>query len=271
MSDRYKCKLCEKDFASMSSRSNHINRIHKHTKSPNVVNVVISDVKNEVKLNNICKYCNKKLCDRKSRWRHEQKCKNSDNNNNKLLVIEKELAELKKIIETNKSVSNTNNGHINNGTINDNSKKVIINNFNNDNLNYISNDFLTNMFKHLRCEDDYHKPIPELIEKMKFNPKHLENNNVKITNKRSDIGMKYDNDKWITVDKDDLLDDLFRIGFKTFNKFYKEKYNKNTEGDFSEAVKTELKNKIKTKIEKIAYLYGKNTPLDKLHPKVWKI
>jgi len=31
--------------------------------------------------NTICKYCNKKLCDRQSRWRHEQKC---DKQNNKI-------------------------------------------------------------------------------------------------------------------------------------------------------------------------------------------
>ena len=35
-----------------------------------------------------------------------------------------------------------------------------------------------------------------MIENIKFNSQHKENNNVKITNMRSKVAMVYDNNKW---------------------------------------------------------------------------
>jgi hypothetical protein len=138
-----------KDFASMSSRSNHIKRIHKYVKE----NVVTSDVKNVVKKenvvknvvkkeNNVCKYCDKRLADRITRWKHEQKCKEKTNeNDNKItnhelnelkkqnIEIIKQNEELKLLLQKalkihpktlqkiNSQLNNTNNGTINNGTI----------------------------------------------------------------------------------------------------------------------------------------------------------
>ena len=44
-----------------------------------------------------------------------------------------------------------------------------------------------------------------MIENIKFNPNHKENNNVKITNMRSKVAMIYDNNKWLTVDNKEYM------------------------------------------------------------------
>ena len=59
----------------------------------------------------------------------------------------------------------------NNGTINN----ITINNYMNDNIDYISEAFIKRMFDHLKNKDEHHIPIPKVIENIKFNPRHKEN------------------------------------------------------------------------------------------------
>lgn len=225
----FNCKLCNKKYASYQSFWNHNKKFH-----------------NDVNINQIhkCENCNKNLASRQSKWRHLKICKIKKEND---------------IIITNNNI--TNNGTINNNTL-------IINNYNNDNISYISDNFIKNIFTNLLCEDEYNLPISKLIENIKFNPNHKENNNVKITSLRSDIGFKYDDDKWKAVDKDDLLNDLFKLGADVFLKFYKEKQGilsqdmKECYEEFKKKSKFELKEEIKQKIQKIAYIYTKNMELD---------
>ena len=68
------------------------------------------------------------------------------------------------------------------------------------------------MFNHLKNTDEHHIPIQKVIENIKFNPNHKENNNVKISNMRSKVGMKYDDNKWLTVDKNEMLNELYKLG-----------------------------------------------------------
>jgi hypothetical protein len=225
----FNCKLCNKKYASYQSFWNHNKKFH-----------------NDININQIhkCENCNKVLASRQSKWRHLKICKIKKEND---------------IIITNNNI--TNNGTINNNTL-------IINNYNNDNISYISDNFIKNIFTNLLCEDEHNLPISKLIENIKFNPNHKENNNVKITSLRSDIGFKYDDDKWKAVDKDDLLNDLFKLGADMFLKFYKEKQGilsqdmKECYEEFKKNSKYELKEEIKQKIQKIAYIYTKNMELD---------
>ena len=88
----FKCIECDKDYSSYFALWRH-----KKTKHIN----------NEIETNNNCKYCNKILSDRKSRWRHENK------------TCKKNLELIKNI--TNINVNKNNNSNINviqNQTIN---------------------------------------------------------------------------------------------------------------------------------------------------------
>ncbi len=228
----FTCKKCNKKYASYQSFWNHNKKFH----SDEIIKCSDDSYK--------CDRCNKILASRQSKWKHMKTSK-----------VIKDIEP--KII---------NNNITNNGTINNNT--VIINNYNNDNISYVSDGFLKKIFSHLLSEDEHYLPIPKLIENIKFNPNHKENNNVKITSLRSDIGFKYDDDKWKAVDKDDLLNDLFKLGADMFVKYYKDKQGmlsddmKECYEEFKKNSKYELKEEIKQKIQKIAYIYTKNMELD---------
>ena len=80
------------------------------------------------------------------------------------------------------NITNSNNNIINNGTIN---QTITINNYTNDNLEYISEKFKDRLFDNLLSYSERLFPLPRLLENIKFNPNHKENNNVKITSDRS--------------------------------------------------------------------------------------
>jgi DNA gyrase/topoisomerase IV subunit A len=61
----YKCKYCDKNYASYSSRSNHVKLYH---------NDLIINVNNNKLPSNVCQYCNNEFCDRVYRWKHEKIC-----------------------------------------------------------------------------------------------------------------------------------------------------------------------------------------------------
>ena len=129
-------------------------------------------------------------------------------------------------------INNTNNGVINNN--------ITINNYMNDNIEYISDAFIKKMFNHLKNIKTHIIPIPKMIENIKFNSNHKENNNVKITNIRSKVAMVYDNNKWLTVDKKELLDELYIFATNLFKNWAEMK-------DFiTEEMKTNYKNFSKT-------------------------
>jgi hypothetical protein len=79
------CKLCDKNYKSMSSLCNHNKKFHSKIVSitqSNGINqkndVIIESPLPENNKNQIliCKYCTKNFSHRNNRWRHEQKCKN---------------------------------------------------------------------------------------------------------------------------------------------------------------------------------------------------
>ncbi len=257
-SESFTCNLCKKTYSSASSLCNHRSKIHKITRLPKNGNLVTNRLpkngnqKSElIEISNdltLCKYCNKKLASRHSRWRHEQICKN------------KELMEIKNKLDIQTLNNNINNGTINN-TINNN---IVINNYNEDNLKYISDEFIKRMFVYMGKDNQSHLPIPKVIENIKFNPSHKENNNVKITNTRSRTGLKYHNNKWMTVKKEELLNELFNLGVKILNEWAKDRTEILTQSMIENYEKYILfskhfkKEDIKEELNLKAYIYTKN-------------
>ena len=180
MSERYKCKLCDKDYLSMSARSNHVKRVHKKF-------IIQNHPKKSSKSHPIssiegykCRNCNKEYKYIQGRWKHEQKCKEKPNEMNQ--------------------INNTTNNNIQNAkTINNNidNKQIVINNFGNNNLDCLTEEFKKKLLKEFIFEDtdlirkgkpfltspeDHVNIIPTLIKKINFNPDYKENNNAKIIN-----------------------------------------------------------------------------------------
>ena len=223
MSEEIKCKICNKVYSSLSSRSNHMKRFHHIKVTDNVTNVYkdLDDMLPKCDLKKSqekCKFCEKTLANRHSRWRHEKICK--DKNEDKLIVKENEMKELKnkviqleKLIKTNnkhntKNVNNTNNGNINNGSGN-----IINNHIHINALGYESiNDKLTEKEKIDLLTSPLFKEIPhiELIRKIYNNEKFLEDRNTMITNLQNKSCLVYNGEtkKFEAKNKSDHIDSL---------------------------------------------------------------
>lgn len=127
----YKCNYCNKNYKSYQSLWNHNKKFHNDDTKNNSQNIDKNSHqhsqnidKNSQKNNNICLYCNKKLCDSHSRWRHEKICKiklnkiEEDNKyKNKIIELENKIQKLekkcvKKVINYNGPINNTQNNNL---------------------------------------------------------------------------------------------------------------------------------------------------------------
>jgi hypothetical protein len=240
----YPCNHCNKEYSSYQSRCNHIRRYHKVTvvvklpegeKSSENVVVNLSD-------NKTCKYCNKKLCDRKYRWKHEQTCKNKNLNEIELMKKELEKSKLetqKKIDESKeasqkeikqlkdmlqkalkihpRSLQKINNQLNNNGTINN----ITIVQLGNENLSEV----LTNKQKRFIL-DRQAMSLNHLVDLIHTSGKYKKFQNVYITNLQSTFAYKFDEkeNKFIAVNKNELIDDIVDSRMYDIEKFYEEIY-----------------------------------------------
>ena len=150
---KYFCKICSKEYKSSQSLWNHNNKFHNN------------EIKEEITYK--CKSCNLSFDNRQKKYYHQKKCtKNLEND---------DLKKDKKYEQEKTNITNISN-NISNSQINSNNT-IIINNYKNDNLEYISDKFKNIIFNQLIDEEDHHLPISKLIENIKFNPNHKENNN----------------------------------------------------------------------------------------------
>lgn len=217
----YYCNICEKKYASYKSLWKHNNTFHKIDVVENVINVTKTLLPKCVpkSTQEKCKFCEKTLANRHSRWRHEKICK--DKNEDKLIVKENEMKELKnkviqleKLIKTSnkssnsKNINNTNNGNINNGSGNIINNHIHINALGCESIN----DKLTEKEKIDLLTSPLFKEIPhiELIRKIYNNEKFLEDRNTMITNLQNKSCLVYNGEtkKFEAKNKSDHIDSL---------------------------------------------------------------
>jgi len=111
------------------------------------------------------------------------------------------------------TINTTNNNH-NNITIN-------INAFGNENTDYLDDKLI------IECIERVYKSIPTLIEKIHFDPKHPENNNIKITNKKLPYAsVMGKNQKWTTVDRKNAIETMVYNGYNLLDLKYHENKEK---------------------------------------------
>ena len=148
--------------------------------------------------------------------------KNDNNNQNDILKLiieqhEKEKIEWKKerdIMRTEISklvekVGTTYNSY--------NQQNIYINNLGQENLDYLSSDYLGKLL------NLPYSAIPKLIKNIHFNPKHPENHNVRITNKKLPYAQIYKNNEWVISDKKEVIENMVDNGFNIIDSFYNEK------------------------------------------------
>ena len=224
-----KCKHCNKDYASYSSRSNHIKKYHKE---------VISDIVSESKLgsqsksksekfevdsnskNYKCKFCSNEYKHKQSKYNHEKKCKLSKNNNaDKIDKLEKQLEELKDLIQKSmkihpKTLQKINNQLNNNGVINNYVVQLGYEDF---------NKVLSEKEK-IGLLNKYSNSVIEMVKMVHVSPdeKFKQYKSMYITNLQNNVAYKYDDKgkKFIAVTKSELLDSIIDNRLADIENFY---------------------------------------------------
>ena len=118
--------------------------------------------------------------------------------------------------------SNSNSNNTNN-TI-ETQVNININAFGNENTEYLDDKAI------LDCISRVYKSIPSLVEKIHFDPKHPENHNIKITNKKLPYAsVMGNNKKWKTVDRKDAIDTMVNNSYYILDDKFKEHKDKISE------------------------------------------
>ena len=226
------CKLCNKMYASPSSLCNHNKKFHKNNQDNNVNNVndnVNNNVNDKkINVNDVndkkiikCEYCNKIYSSRFSKSNHKKICKFKNNNiieNNtdkKIERLENTISELKELILQHAKIHPKTLQKINKQLINNNNS---INNNSNNNTNIIHNTYVkfgsvqhSSVLKESAILNILNRPFESLEESIKsihFNKDLPEYNNIYITNMKDNLAYIFNGKQFISVRKNDILDEL---------------------------------------------------------------
>ena len=193
--------------------------------SQNVIKCKLNISKNEIKCKAEklkifkCKYCNKCFKHRQSKYNHEKykRCKINSINITKLTEEIELLKERNKnlINRLEQNIQMTNTTNIENQQIN-----IHINNYGNENLDYITKDFITRILK------GPYVAVQKLIKHIHFNPQHPENSNIKITNKKLPFASVYKNNKWEVRNKKEVIEDIVDKSYNILDSEFFETNNK---------------------------------------------
>lgn len=156
-----------------------------------------------------CEHCQKKFNNRSSMYRHVKNCKH------KIDIIEKLTTEMealkKELQEVKKNTSSVNTQNIENQTTTNYS--FHINNYGNETLDHLPNDFLTSCFMF--------KNILSLMENIHFDPDCPQNKNIKLQSLKHKLVKVYQDDKWIAKPADHVLDELVNKGQTILRRHYR--------------------------------------------------
>jgi len=240
MSIVYKCKKCDKEYSSYKSLWRHDALKHKVNIVQNVSNIsddVSNDVSNVSNLSIFkCVVCNEIFKSRTTKWRHEKICDKSENINKpktkeekKIEKIEKEMLEYKKEVEVlknqlqkalkihPKTLNKINNQLNNHGTINN----ITIIQLGSENLSNVLNDKQKKFIL-----DRQAMSLNHLVDLIHVSGKYKKFQNVYITNLQSTFAYRFDEklNKFIAVNKNELLTDIVDSRMYDIQKFYQEIY-----------------------------------------------
>ena len=192
----YACSSCGKTYS-------HRQSLHVHKMS--CASPTVSDIM-------------KALQEERRKHQHELEQYQKDHNEIKAqlsLLLDKHMQAAQNTTTTstncNNNTTNIENQHI----------SININAFGKENTDYIDDKAV------LACIGRVYKSIPSLLEKIHFDPKHPENHNIKITNKKLPYAsVMGNNQKWKTVDRKDAIETMVMNGYNMLDEKYAENKEK---------------------------------------------
>jgi len=184
----HKCQYCSNIFTTSSNLHKH-NRICKlkEDNEDKIIDFIKSQTKNYEKH---IKMLEIKEKEREEKWEQRE------------LLLKNEISKLlEKVGKPNiTNIQNQNN--------------IFINNHGNENLDYISAGVINNLI------NIPYGALPKLVKYIHFNPKHPENQNIKITNKKLPYASVYKDSKWILTDKKEVIDNMLNKGINMLEYHY---------------------------------------------------
>ena len=223
------CNTCNLEFKTNAYYKRHLTTIRHIERT------------NNKKITTFSCDCGRSYLHSQSLWVHRKKCEQHQQNKalKKKMIsplvqqsqTEKDIILLKKENEEMKAQiamlldkhagSTTNCNNSTNTSIETQNITININAFGNENTDYLDDKAI------LACIGRVYKSIPALLEKIHFDPKHPENHNIKITNKKLPYAsVMGNNQKWKMVDRKDAIDTMVNNSYNMLDDKYKENKNK---------------------------------------------
>ena len=230
-----RCEICGVDFKEQRCYKAHLNSLrHKNI------------VDNKIGNNNKCP-CGKSYIHRQSLYNHQKtchykqehsidvQCLTKENNEMREIINrkdqemrdmfnkkDKEIDELRKKVEflfEQTSGNTTNNSHIKNQT-NIENQYIVVNSFGHESIDHLTDQIICKIIKTAPFTS-----VPQLIEKIHFDPDHPENHNIKITNKKLNYAEIVRDNKWVTANKKKVIDDVIQKSYELLDEKMKAFYN----------------------------------------------
>lgn len=196
----------------------------------------------ELTAHHIC-CCGKVFTQSSNLSRHRKKCKqfldsNISMNNANEAIVEQQKQQIQQQqgqIDTltnqitmllEKGIHNTTNN------IETQNVNIVVNSFGNENTEYLTDKIVCRLIQTapFTC-------LPEIIEKIHFDPAHPENHNVKITNKKLNYAEIIKDNQWITTNKKKVIEKMIQNGYDILE----DKFNDN-KGSMSEVKQERFEN-----------------------------
>jgi hypothetical protein len=189
----------------------HKHVLKRHLQRKNTCSPILSDIDVSILLQQIihkemnektydCEYCGMKFNHRSNKSAHKKICKSAKENTSLITtntdVLHVQIAKLTEMVAKMETKLNSNN------TYNHcNVQNVVVNNFGQEDT-----DHLIKRMRYYFLNKTH--GIVEAVKDIHFDPKHPENHNLTIKNKREKTALIRDNGKWISKHCDEVIEDL---------------------------------------------------------------
>jgi len=210
----YQCSTCKKFFRHRKSLLEHINNNICNIDTNQLI-VANNDLKNGIKS------CLNSNIDNDNKIKIFKKYNNLLDDENLLLILNSDMDLNGKVSmistminNTKPTISNINNGTIN--TANNITNNIQINNFGQENLDYLDKEYFKNLIMNQHIEKGY----VQLIKDIYLNKDHPENGTVKVENINNKYAHVYNNGKWDTTLKSDLKELLHKKNYTILKMHY---------------------------------------------------
>lgn len=260
----YRCERCNFTVSDKSRYERHLNRkykcvkvdsnmVTKTEKAPNST-FQCTEMHIGAHFKNTCIHCGKTFSRPFTLRRHmESSCKMI-----KCAVTELKVEKTRLMEENNKLEEKVkqlqtdliNKPSIINNTINQtnnmtNTQIININNYGKEDISYITSNLVN---KYLEAP---YTALPNLLKSIHFHPKHPENHNIKITNRREPYAKVFEDNKWLLKDKNQVIEDIRDKGKLILDNYRDEEKHSNFKNMCYNEFCNKLENQDKDLIDRI--------------------